>query len=93
MPFTKRQIEILEAQGRYGQRKQVAHLKLGVSQSAINKNNTMVYKDFLTALDLMLEYFPLFKRRLVRDSEEVRRKLLLLNRKIRESARGEDGVL
>jgi len=68
-------------------------LKLGVSQSAINKNNTMVYKDFLTALDLMLEYFPLFKRRLVRDSEEVRRKLLLLNRKIRESARGEDGVL
>ena len=89
MSPTKRQIEVLQAQGRYGENQGSIMSRLGITTKAMHKSNTLVYQDFIKSLDKILEYYPIFENRLTRDGEEIRRKLLLLNRKIRESIKEE----
>jgi len=89
MSPTKRQIEVLKAQGRYGESQADAPRKLGITTKAMHKSNTLVYQAFIRILDKIIEHYPIFENRLTRDGEEIRRKLLLLNRKIRESTKEE----
>jgi len=89
MSPTKRQIEVLEAQGRYGENQKIAPGRLGITTKAMHKSNTLVYQAFIRILDKIIEHYPIFENRLKRDEEDVRRKLLLLNRKIRESTKEE----
>ena len=89
MAPTKRQIEVLEAQGRYGENQAGAPTRLGITTKTMHKSNTLVYQSFIGSLDKILEYYPIFENRLTRDGDEMRKKLLLLNRKIRESIKEE----
>ena len=87
MPPSKRQIETLEAQGVHGENRATAGTKLGIKDGSVHKSNTLVYKGLGKTLDIIIRFFPIFKDRLVRDEEDVRAKLLRLNRKIREATK------
>jgi len=65
MPFlTKREREILEALGKYNENKNVAHQKLGVAQSTVRSHSTKIFKKFVEALEVIVEYQPVFEGRL-----------------------------
>ena len=49
--------------------------------------NTEVFKDTMIALDVLLEFYPLFENRLLKDSEEIKTKLNTLNRRISKSVK------
>lgn len=63
MVLSEKQKMRLRVQGRFGERRSVAALKLGISQGTLNSCNTRIFTDFNELLRTMNEYYPLFERR------------------------------
>lgn len=82
--MTKCQNKILRAQGIHGKSRKLVAQDIRKSRSHIHTTNTTIYQDFREALEVFNEYYPLFERRVLRDSDEVKELLLSLNRKINQ---------
>ncbi len=80
---TKNEKAILEAYKMDGTDKAVAALKLGKTDVAIRMSNTRLFKKFLEYLDIMVDYYPVFERRLGKNPD-VYSKLRRLARQIRK---------
>jgi len=85
MVLSKKQKMRLMTQGKNGENRHVAALKLGITQGALNSNNTRIFADFNELLNMMNEYYPIFKRRF-KNRQESLSQLRSLTRRIRKSA-------
>jgi hypothetical protein len=81
MGLTKKQRKILEKL--MGADAKTTAGDLGVSLHAIYVSNTLVYQNFIEALDAMIEFYPVFERRFKHD-EEAYSKLRKLARLIKK---------
>jgi hypothetical protein len=64
---TKKQIATAKAIGRSRENIQVAAGILGTTDKLMNMTMTSLFQEFGEDLDLMLEYYPIFKRRFEAD--------------------------
>jgi len=80
---TKRQREVVRALGKENQNKRVAHEGLGIKTSSVRSSVTRTYQSFIEDLKLVDEYFPVFERRLKKDTETYKL-LRRVARKIRK---------
>ena len=78
---TKTQKHVLEVLKRDGVK--VAPLSLGKSRSAVGMHETRLYKQFKEYVTIMIDFYPVFDRRL-REDEEVYSQLRKLARLIRK---------
>lgn len=62
--FSKRELETLEAIGHNAENIKVAHLKLGVTSSAINSTLTRIWKKICEADDAKKDYRKVFEGRI-----------------------------
>jgi len=85
MVISKKQKMRLMTQGKNGENRHVAALQLGISQGALNSNNTRIFADFNELLETMNEYYPLFKRRFQNNKTSLRQ-LKSLARQIRKKS-------
>ena len=93
MFLTKHQKNVLEQQG-HGKRSR----KVIASQAKtltgkpltprhMHTNNTAVFNNIKEALDVFIEYYPIFERRAVKDADTIKTKLNTLNRRISKSVK------
>lgn len=79
---SKKQVATLKAIGRNRENIHVAAGMLGVNDRIMNKRMTSLFQEFNEGLDLMIEYFPVFKRRWDAHEEESYKKVRRLSRLI-----------
>jgi len=84
MVLSEKQMRRLVAQGKHAENRNIASVRLGVSQGTINSCNTRIFADFNELLWAMNEYYPVFERRF-RNKPESLAMLRSLTRKIRKS--------
>lgn len=60
---TRNQVKILETIGEQLQNKNVAHQLLGKTPDNIRMAQTALYQEFLSDLDLIIKFYPLFEQR------------------------------
>lgn len=85
--LSKKEKQVLRAQGKSGENRKVADLTLGISRSHLNTTNTRIYVNFIEALETFNEYYPIFERRLVENADQVKELLLGINRRLNQSVR------
>ena len=84
MVLSEKQTRRLVAQGKHAENRNIASVRLGVSQGTISSCNTRIFTDFNELLWAMNEYYPVFERRF-RNKPESLAMLRSLTRKIRKS--------
>jgi len=86
MFLTNTRKKIMEIQTEPGTRKILAE-RHGITVAHIHVANSAIYNDIIEALEVFDENYPVFERRIVRDSEKLKSLILRLNRKINDSLR------
>lgn len=80
MGLTSKQRKILEVLSRNDAKETAS--QLGVSVNDLHVSNTLVFQNFSESLNVMLDYFPIFERRLRARDPELYTKLRRLASKI-----------
>ena len=74
--------KVLSAIGTNGVNEKVAHQNLGMSYNAVKNVKTRIVRRFEDDLDAILDYYPIFERRLKKRDEVLYTKLRRLARMI-----------
>jgi len=85
MFLTSRQKQILDAQGRNAERKKTAHVDLDMPRSTMHSINTNVFNGFLSALEAMDEFFPVFEGRYRKHYPEVWERMRSIRNKMQKA--------